>query len=252
MLTAYGISHTGNVRKINEDCWHLDLAIGLFVVADGMGGHNAGEVASTLAVEALVRFMRKTQEGDDVTWPYGVDPGLSDEANRLRTAILLANRRVFRAAEGREEYTGMGTTVVAASIEENTLVLGNVGDSRAYSCLDGQLTQLTTDDSWVQTLELFNPDGLGDLAQHPMRHVLTKVVGARDELDVTVVERPIQVDETLLLCSDGLHGELSTGEIAAVLGSDTGPPQMAERLVQAVLQRAARDNVTAVVVRREP
>jgi serine/threonine protein phosphatase PrpC len=251
MLTAYGLSHTGNVRKINEDCWHIDIPLGLFVVADGMGGHNAGEVASTLAVEALVRFMHKTQEGEDVTWPYGIDPGLSYPANRLRTAILLANRRVFRAAEGHEEYNGMGTTVVAASIEDYTLVLGSVGDSRAYSLIDGRLTQLTTDDSWVQTLERSSPVELGDLANHPMRHVLTKVIGAREELDVPIIERPIRVDETLLLCSDGLHGELAETEIAAILGTETGTPQLAEQLIEAVLRRAARDNVTAVVVRRE-
>ncbi len=252
MLTAHGVSHPGKVRKINEDAWHMSLGLGLFVVADGMGGHNAGEVASILAVETLVTFMQKTREGEDVTWPYGVDPAMSFDANRLRTAIKLANRRVFRAAEERKEYTGMGTTVVAASIDGDTLIIGGVGDSRIYSLADGLFTQLTSDDSWVQTVERAGADNAEDLANHPMRHVLTKVIGARDELDVTITERRMQTGEVLLLCSDGLHGELPDPEIAAVLGTETGTPQLADRLVKAVLERRARDNVTALVIRKEP
>jgi protein phosphatase len=239
---------------MNEDAWRVDLELGLFVVADGMGGHNAGEVASGLAVEAIHAFVSRSRSGEDVTWPYGVDPHVSFDANRLRTALKLANRRVFRAAEGRDEYTGMGTTAVAVHVDDETMVLAGVGDSRIYSCIDGKLEQLSTDDSWVQSITRDDPDAIADVSKHPMRHVLTKVVGARDDVEVEIIERRTRVDETLLLCSDGLHGELSDAEIAVLLASDAGTPQVAERLVEAVLGKAARDNVTAVVIRfdRQP
>jgi protein phosphatase len=236
---------------MNEDAFRVDLNLGLFIVADGMGGHNAGEVASGLAVEAIHAFMVRSRSGEDVTWPYGIDPQFSFDANRLRTALKLANRRVFRAAETRDEYTGMGTTAVAAYVDDETMVLAAVGDSRIYSCVDGKLEQLTTDDSWVQSIARDDPDAIADVSKHPMRHVLTRVVGARDEIDVEIIERRTRVDETLLLCSDGLHGELSDDEIAIVLSSDTGTSQLAERLVAAVLARPARDNVTAVVIRSD-
>ena len=108
MFTAHAVSHPGNIRKINEDSWRMDLALGVFVVADGMGGHNAGEVASDMAVETILNFMRRTYEGDDVTWPFGIDPTLSFEGNRIMTAIRLGNRRVFKAAESRDEQLENG------------------------------------------------------------------------------------------------------------------------------------------------
>src|SRR3954465_8209658 len=116
MIEAFGLSDVGRVRKGNEDSFACDESLRLFIVADGMGGHNAGEVASRLAVEALVGFIRRSHEDTDVSWPYGIDPTLSLQSNRLRTAINLANRRVFRAAESHDDYTGMGTTIVAALI----------------------------------------------------------------------------------------------------------------------------------------
>lgn len=247
VLTAHGVSHPGRVRKANEDRCELDLGLGVFVVADGMGGHNAGEVASELAVETIMSFMRRTQEGDDVTWPYGIDRNLSFHANRLMTAVRLANRRVFRSAESRDELSGMGTTVVAGLIDAGHFIFANVGDSRIYSMLDGALSQLTTDDSWVATLQ--NAGALQPGQKHPMRHVLTNVVGAREDVDVQVGERRLADGEMLLFCSDGLHGEISDDEVAGILAREQNATTSADALVAAVLERAARDNVTALVVR---
>ncbi len=247
MLTAHGASHPGRVRKANEDRCDLDLGMGLFVVADGLGGHNAGEVASQLAVETIMTFMRRTQEGDDVTWPYGIDRNLTLHANRLITAVRLANRRVFRTAESRDELSGMGTTVVAGFIEAGQFVYANVGDSRIYSLLDGTLTQLTTDDSWVATLQ--NAGALEPGQKHPMRHVLTNVVGAREELDVQIGERTLTDGEVLLFCTDGLHGEITEDQVTAILTRETGVVAATDALIAAVLEQPARDNVTALVVR---
>jgi serine/threonine protein phosphatase PrpC len=247
MVTAHGVSHPGRVRKANEDRCDLDLELGVFVVADGMGGHNAGEVASGLAVETVMTFMRRTQEGDDVTWPYGIDRNLSFHANRLTTAVRLANRRVFRTAESRDELSGMGTTLVAGLIEGGHLVFANVGDSRIYSLVDGQLTQLSTDDSWVATLQ--NAGALAPGQKHPMRHVLTNVVGAREDVDVQIGERALVDGEVLMLCSDGLHGEITDEQVREILLAEADASAAADKLVAAVLEQPARDNVTALVVR---
>lgn len=246
MVTAYGVTHPGRVRKANEDNCLSDPELGLFIVADGMGGHNAGEVASELAVETIATFMRRTHEGDDVTWPYGIDTKLSFHANRLITAIRLANRRVFRAAESRDELSGMGTTVVAAFIEAGHLIFAGVGDSRIYSFAGGALTQLTTDDSWVATLQ---NNGEVSTAKHPMRHVLTNVVGARENLELRVDERTMSDGEVLLFCSDGLHGEMTDERIAGILAAGTDVTATADTLLAAVLEGRAGDNVTALVVR---
>lgn len=248
MFSAHGASHPGNVRKINEDSWRIDPDLGVFLVADGMGGHNAGEVASEMAVDTMLSFLRRTYEGDDVTWPYGIDPRLSFEGNRIMTAIRLGNRRVFKAAESRDEFTGMGTTIVAALIDGDRLVFAGVGDSRLYALTGGQFLQLTTDDSWVATLRKGDPSA--DLGvKHPMRHVLTNVVGAREQVDLEVLERQLVDGDVLLLCSDGLHGEIDDERMAAVLREDADAQTIAEKLVRMTLEGRAPDNVTALVVK---
>lgn len=248
MLTAHGVTHPGHVRKANEDCLAIDLDLGLFIVADGMGGHNAGEVASQLATESILSFMRRTQQGDDVTWPYGIDRNLSFHANRLVTAVKLANRRVFRTAEDRDELSGMGTTVVTGFVDGDQLVFAGVGDSRIYSLRDDAFTQLTTDDSWVATLQ-GTPAELPPGTKHPMRHVLTSVVGARESVEVQVLERRLSEGELLLFCSDGLHGEIEDERMASILKEQPEPAAAAQALVDAVLDGRAGDNVTALVVR---
>lgn len=121
MLTAHGVTHTGHVRKTNEDTLLIDLDLGLFLVADGMGGHAAGDVAAHLTADTVRSFVARSQDGDNCTWPFGIDPDSSLAANRLRTAVQLANRRVFRESERRDEYSGMGSTMVAALIKDDRM-----------------------------------------------------------------------------------------------------------------------------------
>ena len=249
MFTAHGVTHAGRVRKVNEDSLLVEPGLGLFVVADGMGGHNAGEVASKLAVEAIRGFLERSRNGEDLTWPYGLNPSMSFLANRLMTATKLANRRVVKAGESRDEYTGLGTTVVVALIEDGQLAYTGVGDSRIYSYAAGELTQITEDDSWVATVIARAGVDEAALAAHPMKHVLTNVLGAREPLEMDVSERPLVPGERLLLCSDGLHGAVSDDVVAEVLGSDRTAEEMAEELVRRALDTDASDNITALVVR---
>lgn len=251
LLSAHGASHPGR-RASNEDALLVHPGLGLFVVADGMGGHRAGEVAARLAIDAIQEFIERSRIADGFSWPYGLDADLSFNGNRLRSAVRLANLRVLEASESRAECSGMGTTVVAALAGRGRLAFAGVGDSRLYLWRRGALEQLTQDDSWVATVLAREP-GMTDvaLAQHPMRHVLTSVIGARADTDPVVQERALEEGDVVLLCSDGLHGAMDLGEITALLGSSGDVTEITDALVNGALERGASDNVTAVVIRRE-
>ena len=251
LLSAHGASHPGR-RASNEDALLVEPGLGLFVVADGMGGHKAGEVAARLAIEAIQEFVERSRSVDGFAWPYGLDDGLSVDGNRLRSAVRLANVRVLEASETRTECSGMGTTVVAALAGRNRLAFVGVGDSRLYLWQRGALQQLTQDDSWVATVLAREP-GMTEvaLAQHPMRHVLTSVIGARSDTEPVIYERALEMGDVLLLCSDGLHGAVDVAEIRTLLGSSADVTEITSSLVNRALARGASDNVTAVVVRRD-
>jgi protein phosphatase len=252
VIDALGLTDPGPVRKTNEDCLFCDPALGLFIVADGLGGHAAGEVASSLAVETISGFIRRTEDDGEFSWPYGFDPELTFAGNVLRTAVHLANRRVFRAAERNDEYTGMGTTVVAALVSGRRLAVVNAGDSRLYLFCNGRLTQLTHDDTWAATL-LAAQDGdeAGGSPARSTRHVLTNVVGAREETEVHIVERDMVRGDVILLCSDGLHGVVDDETLCGLLAGGGTPADIAAKLIKAALDRGGRDNITAVVARYE-
>jgi protein phosphatase len=248
-LTAYGTTHPGKVRPNNEDALLADADAGLFIVADGMGGHQAGEVASRLAVDTVRGFLEASRGDKDLTWPFGFDPSLSFNANRLVTAVRLANRKVFQAGEQQADFAGMGTTIVVALFEGDTLTYCGVGDSRLYLLSGSRLEQLTHDDSWIATVLAREPGvDQAQLNQHPMRHVLTNVLGAREDTNVEVDERPVAAGERLLLCSDGLSGALDEASLQILLAGPGTLEDIGQRLVAAALDRSGSDNITAVVV----
>jgi serine/threonine protein phosphatase PrpC len=244
-LRAAGCSDRGPVRRTNEDTWCVDEELGVLIVADGMGGHAAGEVASRLAVDAVLGFLRRTSEDAEISWPYGIDSHLSLNANRLRTAVHLANRRVFREAENHDDYTGMGTTIAVALVWEGLLSLAHVGDSRIYHLTQGTLAQLTKDDSWAATV-LGRPSLPSPGGSQAMRHVLTNVLGARDHTEVHIQDRPIAAGDRLLLCSDGLHGALEASDMQQLMEQHS-VTHAAAALVRLALDRGTRDNVTVVI-----
>lgn len=234
-IAAHGVSHLGR-RQTNEDSMLVDVSLGLFVVADGMGGHNAGEVASAIAVRALHDYVRQAGETSEAV---------------LADGLALANEEVLHAASTRPEYDGMGTTVVAAVVSGDRILFGSVGDSRIYRWHDGKLTQLTRDDSWVARLvpnEGMTPE---DVQRHPMRHVLTKVVGLREDLEPAVGTSEFLPGDVLVMCSDGLHGSVGDAQIAAHVADDGRVDEIAQRLVDQALRGGASDNVTVVVVKRD-
>jgi serine/threonine protein phosphatase PrpC len=250
MLEAYGRTDVGRRRKLNEDSFLVAPEYNLYAVCDGMGGHNAGEVASKMAIETLESFVEKSHREKEITWPYGLDVELSFEGNRIQTALKLANKKVFKAADNREEYTGMGTTVVAALAVGKMLTVGSAGDSRCYLLRDGVLKQLTTDDSWVSAAWAEGILNAEEIERHPLRNVITRAVGAKETLEVNIVEQELQDGDLALLCSDGLHSMITNEQILKVL---TPLPESLEDasagLVAAANEAGGKDNVTVVLLR---
>jgi len=148
-ISSFGKTDVGRKRELNEDSFAVLEKEGVFVVADGMGGHNAGEIASAIAIETVVKFFKSSADDEDMTWPYKLDPSLSLDANKLKVGIKFANRRIFKAATSNAAYQGMGTTVVAMLFveQDNTLYVAHVGDSRCYCFYNGKIRQVTEDHS---------------------------------------------------------------------------------------------------------
>ena len=249
MLRAYGVTDKGRIRPINEDCWAFDEGHGVCVVADGMGGHKAGEVAARTAVDTVVASLVSGSAGDD-SWPFGFDPSLSEVGNRLRTAIQLAHMHILEMAVTSDQYTGMGTTIVAAIVEGRRLSVGHVGDSRLYLLANDRIRQLTHDDSWMASMLAGDPAAdMARLERHPMRHALTNVVGVRRRTHVHVVEETLGGGELLLLSTDGVHGVLDDERIAQLMLHSADLRGTATNLVAAALARGSHDNCTALVAR---
>ena len=253
MIEAYGRTDVGRRRKINEDSYLVSPETSLYAVCDGMGGHNAGEVASRMAIETISAFVERSAVEKEITWPWGLDANVSFDANRIKTAIRLANARVYQAADNREELTGMGTTVVAALVSPDLVTIGSAGDSRCYLVRDGALSQLTRDDSWVSAAlgeGILNSD---DVEHHPLRNVITKAVGARDTIDLEVVEHDLRPGDLLMLCSDGLHSMINDQEIKRILiPVPESLEEASARLIDAANEAGGRDNVSVVLLRRNP
>jgi serine/threonine protein phosphatase PrpC len=253
VLRAHGVTDKGRVRQTNEDCFAIDERLGLCVVADGMGGHNAGEVAARLAVGAVVEYVRETvlpsaPAGETAGGPLGFDPALSKAGNLLRTAIQLANIQILEAAGASEEYSGMGTTIVVALVEGPTLSVAHAGDSRLYLFARDRLRQLTPDDSWLASVLAQDPCVDPVMLQyHPMRHALTNAVGARASAEVHVVEETLSGGELIAMTTDGVHGVLDDEEIQRMLAGGGDPAAVAASLVRAALASGSRDNCTAIV-----
>ena len=268
-LQAYGLTDKGRVRPTNEDCFSIQEELGLCVIADGMGGHNAGEVAARLAVDAVVDFVQERSlsanrraslslratsgqagEPDASAWPFGFDPSLSADGNLLRTAIHLANVQIREAAISSHDYAGMGTTIVAARVAHGRLSVAHVGDSRLYLVAGRALRQVTRDDSWMVSMLAHDPSADPVLLQHhPMRNALTNVVGAAARTEVHVAEQALAGGELMLLSTDGVHGVLDDHRVERMMLEDDDPRAIAHGLIKAALARGSSDNCTAVVAR---
>jgi PPM family protein phosphatase len=240
MVEAWALSDTGCVRTNNEDYCLIDPPLGLFVLADGMGGAKAGERASRMAVDAVAETVRQAGARDSQV---------------LLSAVEEANRRVVDAARRDPTLQGMGTTLVAALQVDGNLSIASVGDSRAYLLDDRGLRMITEDQTWVN--EVGRPMGLDEesLRNHPWRHVLTMAIGAAAPLTVNYYSVELDPGSLFLMCSDGLHGVIEPPELEQILRGGRNGVSLEDscrRLIEAAKEAGGPDNITAVLVRRTP
>jgi PPM family protein phosphatase len=239
-LESYAMSIAGR-RANNEDAICARPELGLFIVADGMGGYEGGEIASALAVDAIHELVRRTAGDADVTWPYRVDPARSVAENELWVATRLAADRIAERRHG--ALREMGATVVALRVSAQRAVISHVGDSRAYRLRAGALAQLTVDHSLAAQ---FAASGVAPAADWAWRHIVTRALGTEtSEPDVQC--QPIEPGDVFLLCSDGLSEVLEPARVAALLAAPVEPACRA--LIEAAYAAGSRDNISAVVVR---
>jgi protein phosphatase len=239
---VYGLTDVGRVRESNEDYFLVDDALGLYAVADGMGGHAAGEIASQLAIESLRESVQGTEPPRTVR-----DAGEARE--RLEEAVAAANRRICESMAVHDERRGMGTTMVALITLEDRAVIAHVGDSRAYLLRDGRLRLLTSDHSWVNEQVRMGLISQQDAQRHPMRNVVTRALGSRGDVKPELTEEKIVPGDAILLCSDGLNAMLTDEAIRDTLRPFPGDPEAACRaLVEAANRSGGEDNTTVIVV----
>ena len=244
-----GVTDRGLRRHHNEDEFLARDDLNLYVVADGMGGHAAGEVAADLAVREVARVIEATRDFDDSTWPNLWDPALSVNANRLRQAVLAAHRKVTGAVDGDPELRGMGATIVAALLdgEHGRLSLAHVGDSRAYLLRERVMRLITSDHSWVHEQVVAGLLSEEAARNHPLKNVVTRALGGTQEPAVDVEDLALAAGDLLLLCSDGLNTMLSDEEIGAVLAHGGDLTRLAYQLVAEANRRGGVDNITVIV-----
>ena len=246
---SFVATDVGMKRKANEDNFSSDSALGIFVVADGMGGHAAGEVASRIAVEEILGVLSQRVD-DDWTWPDHFDPSLSLEANRLRLAINIANEKIRGTTLERAECRGMGTTVVATMLEDNHCCIAHVGDSRAYLFRGDNLELLTCDHSWVNDQLRQGLLTIEHVRNHPFRNVITQALGSGPDPRIDILELDLENKDLLILCSDGLNSMLTDGEIQQVVRDNIQNTldTLTLELIGAANRKGGDDNITVAAI----
>ncbi|MBX3261568.1 MAG: Stp1/IreP family PP2C-type Ser/Thr phosphatase [Labilithrix sp.] len=249
---AAGASDVGLQREHNEDSYVVLKEYDLFVVADGMGGHRAGDVASKLATETISEFFKSTAN-DDVTWPFHFDTNLSEEENRLLTGIRVANRQIFERSTRSREYHGMGTTVVGAmfSPRKGRMYIGHVGDSRCYRVRAGQIQLLTRDHSLINDYLLAMPDLTEEQRSELPKNVITRALGMQDQVVVDLQHDEPTPGDVYVLCSDGLSGMVTDEEIQKIVVQNADIRDACAKLIARANEHGGEDNVTAVLIKIE-
>ena len=251
MIRSAAISDQGLKRKTNQDSYRSDDQCQLYLVADGMGGHKAGEVASALAVDTVEDFVRVATAGQEFTWPFGYDSRSPFEHNVLTTAVRMANSKVFQAAEQQEKYAGMGSTLVLVWVRDRKAFYTHIGDSRIYLLKKNRLQQLTEDHSLVQeqlTLGIITKDQVKD---HSLRHVVTRAIGINQLTEIEMGELDLAPEDTLILCTDGLTDRLEDNTLQEILQKDSDLQTACKILVDAANGAGGDDNVTVLLLRFE-
>jgi PPM family protein phosphatase len=250
-VVAVGQTDVGCVRKHNEDNFLIDSELGLFIVADGLGGHAAGEVASQIVVDKMGQFIAQTVE-QDRTWPLEYDVNLAYDGNRLKVALMLTDQAILEDIRSNPERESMGSTVVACLVQEMKATLVHVGDSRAYLLNANGIQQVTRDHSWVAEQVangILTPE---EARKHPFRNVITQALGNGADLDIAVQEIKVKELDRLLLCSDGLSGMVQDKDIWGIVQKGSSLQEAAQQLISQARENGGEDNITVLIIGFEP
>ena len=248
-IEVAGKSHVGMKRNINEDSFLVMPEQRLYCVADGMGGHFAGEIASKIAIDELAEFFRLTSTDRDVTWPFKMDKNRNYDENRLATGIKLANARIYEAASGDPNYRGMGTTIATVHFAESSVYVGHVGDSRVYRFRDGSLELVTEDHSLLNDYLKAKKLSPEEIEAFPHKNVIVRALGMKDTVQVDVSRVEPQDGDVFLLCSDGLSGMVTDAAMADVLTKQKDLNAACTQLIDLANANGGNDNVTCVLAR---
>ncbi len=243
-----GFTHVGMRRDHNEDAFSINPDRRLFIVADGMGGHNSGEIASKMTIETIDNFFKAHEQDEEITWPYKYDRRLNFAQNMLKVGTMLANDRVWETSQRNDLYHGMGTTVVAVHLENRTAHIANVGDSRCYLCREGEIRQLSEDHSLLNdTLkrQKLTPE---EIKNFPHKNVIMRALGIKDQVEVDLFQHEMRKGDTLLLCTDGLTDMISDQQILDVMFTTPDIKLAAKLLVREANHAGGNDNITTVLI----
>lgn len=247
-LFSYGKTDVGMKRKVNQDAIASNNDLRLFVVADGMGGHKAGEIASGIVVDSMTRFIKATEEDKNITWPFPYDDQYSYEGNRLAVSIKISNQIIHNESQAEESFKGMGSTVAAILLSEATVHIAHVGDSRVYRIRNDEIQQMTDDHSLLNAEMKRRHMTPEEIEKFPYKNVITRALGSKESVEVEVREEVIRPKDLFLLCSDGLSGLVNDEEIKDnLLQSPDDLETVAIRLVDLANERGGTDNISVVI-----
>lgn len=255
-IRACGQTDTGLAREHNEDCFAIDAESHLYVVADGMGGHSYGEVASRISVDSICTFVSRRRDPspedlgppEEILRSAGYDDQLQPHSNVLKAAILAAQEQVLGAIQEDVSLRGMGTTVVGLHVSDGIAAVANVGDSRIYRIRRGEIEQLSADHTWVHEQVVAGYLSAEQARSHPLRNVVTRALGGESEVAIDVQEMAVEEADLFLLCSDGLTGMLRDEEIIELLRDEPPLEEACQNLIKAANEHGGADNITVVLV----
>ena len=237
-MKVYALTHVGRVRSVNQDSYYLPAAGENFaVVADGMGGHKAGEIASKIAVEEFSRWLRCAPRPNE---------------DSLRYAIAEANRSIYLKAKAEPDKAGMGTTITALWVDASRIFLAHVGDSRAYLLRNGKMTQLSKDHSLVQEMVRLGGLNAEDAKHHPDKNIITRAIGVSEDIKIDFFEYRLQEGDKILMCTDGLSNMVEDTEMFRIVKSSRDVVEAVERLIQEANNNGGNDNIGVVVAEPFP
>lgn len=248
-IEVAGSTHVGMKRNHNEDNYLVLPEENLVVVADGMGGHSSGEIASRIAVDELGEFFRLTSKDQDATWPFKMDKQRNYDENRLATGIKLANARIFERATVDTKYKGMGTTIVSVHFAENGVYVGHVGDSRVYFFRGGILQQVTEDHSLLNDYLKAKKLTPEEIENFPHKNVIVRALGMKEQVQVDVTRVDPLENDVFLLCSDGLSGMITDAQMQDILSRTPELEKACGQLIDLANAAGGNDNVTCVLAR---